>query len=240
VIESTSSTTEDAAMSAQAPAFDIVIPLYDGVNLLDVSEAVEMFFWMGEAWKARTTTITLVAATRDAVTTREGVCILPQRIFDDYADCGDGRPARQSQLIWTPGGSPAAVKREMQGGACRDFIVAQSGGADYVCSVCEGALILAGAGLLDGYTVTTHWAFIPCLAAYPQITVADGFPRYVIDRNRITGGGVASGLDEALAIIALLAGDDIARNVQLQTQYFPDPPFTQTITPATTCPLPAD
>ena len=227
-------------MSAQAPAFDIVIPLYDGVNLLDVSEAVEMFFWMGEVWKARTTTITLVAETRDPVRTREGVGLLPQRTFRDYAGCGDATPARQAQLIWTPGGSPAAVKREMHGGACRNFVVAQSGGADYVCSVCEGALILAGAGLLDGYTATTHWAFIPCLAAYPKIAVADGFPRYVVDRNRITGGGVSSGLDEALAIIALLADDDIARYVQLQTQYFPEPPFTQTIVPATTCPLPGD
>ncbi|MFL5284548.1 MAG: DJ-1/PfpI family protein [Rhodopila sp.] len=43
-----------------------------------------------------------------------------------------------------------------------DFLVKQSTGARYVASVCEGALLLAAAGLLDGYDATTHWAFIPC------------------------------------------------------------------------------
>ncbi len=69
--------------------------------------------------------------------------------------------------------------------------------------------------------------------------MADGFPRYVIDGNRITGGGISSGLDEALAIVAHVAGQDIAKHVQMITQYFPDPPFEQTIVPATHCPLQA-
>ena len=98
-------------------------------------------------------------------------------------------------------------------------------------------MLLAAAGLLNGYCATTHWAFIPCFAAYPEIEVAEGFPRYVIDRDRITGGGISSGLDEALAVVALLAGDEIAKSVQMTTQYFPDPPFSQTITPSTSCPL---
>ena len=61
---------------------------------------------------------------------------------------------------------------------------------------------------------------------------------HVVDRNRIAGGGVSSGIGEALAIIALLAGEDVAKGVQMQAQYFPKLPFTQTIVPATHCPLP--
>lgn len=60
---------------------------------------------------------------------------------------------------------------------------------------------LAAAGLLDGDLATTHWAFIPCLAAYPQVNVAQGYPRFVVDRNRVTGGGVSSGLDEAFKLV---------------------------------------
>jgi len=86
-------------------------------------------------------------------------------------------------------------------------------------------MLLASAGLLDGYEATTHWAFVPCLKKYSQITVADGYPRFVVDRNRITGGGISSGLDEALEVIARVSSYQIACQVQLVTQYFPQPPI---------------
>jgi len=219
-------------MSAKAPGFEIVIPIYAGVDLMDVAAPVEMFSWMIGEWKARRATVTLVAHSLKPVKTRDGLLLTPQARFADY-----GERRRQAQLIWVPGGEIAALKRLMRGGVYLDFLVAQSRKADYVSSVCEGALLLAAAGLLDGYCATTHWAFLPCLCAFDEVRIAEGFPRYVIDRNRITGGGIASGLDEALAVIALLAGKDIAKSVQMTTQYFPKPPFKQTITPATTCPL---
>ena len=85
----------------------------------------------------------------------------------------------------------------------------------YVCSVCEGALLLAAANQLDGYTVTTHWAFIPYLMEHhPEVKIADGHPRFVLDRNRLTGGGISSGLDEALKLIELLTDTATARRVQ--------------------------
>ena len=112
----------------------------------------------------------------------------------------------------------------MKGSTFLDFIQQQSIKAEYTTSVCEGALLLAAAGLLDGYEATTHWAFIECLKAFPKIKVQDGFPRYVVDRNLVTGGGISSGLDEALKIISLVAGVDVAQEVQLTAQYYPCPP----------------
>ena len=47
--------------------------------------------------------------------------------------------------------------------------------------------------------------------------MAAGYPRFVVDRDRVTGGGISSGLDEALEVIALLRGDDAAKNVQLRS-----------------------
>ncbi|AKZ26216.1 DJ-1/PfpI family protein [Ralstonia pseudosolanacearum] len=224
-------------MAQPRPPFHITIPIYPGVDLLDVAAPVELFSWMAEAWKARATTITLAAEHLTPLKTRDGLTLTPQRQFADYAD--DAAPQPQTHLLWVPGGAPDVLRKLMRGGPYLDFLKAQSAGADHVSSVCEGALLLAAAGLLDGYRATTHWAFIPCLKQFPAIKVAEGFPRYVIDGNRITGGGISSGLDEALAIVAHVAGQDIAKHVQMITQYFPDPPFEQTIVPATHCPLQA-
>lgn len=91
--------------------------------------------------------------------------------------------------------------------------------------------------LLDGYLATTHWAFIPCLKQFPAILVAEGYPRFVVDRNRVTGGGISSGLDESLRIVELLAGYEVAQQVQQFTQYYPCPPVASTIHPTNTCPL---
>jgi cyclohexyl-isocyanide hydratase len=107
-----------------------------------------------------------------------------------------------------------------------------------VTSVCEGALLAARAGLLDGYSATTHWAFMNCLRQFPRVTVVeDGHPRYVVDRNRVTGAGISAGLDEALAICELIAGTAVAMSVQLTTQYFPRPPVWGVIPPAGDCPV---
>ena len=92
-------------------------------------------------------------------------------------------------------------------------------------SVCVGSLLLAAAGLLDGYQATTHWAFRSVLESFPHVNVAAGYPRYVIDGNRITGGGISSGIDQALAMVSILMGNDVAKRVQLGMQYSPNPPF---------------
>ena len=218
-------------MAQQSPPFRITIPIYPGVDLLDVAAPVELFSWMAEYWKDRAVTVSLAAENLSPLKTRDGLTLMPQLCFADFAAAG------QTQLLWVPGGDPGALRRLMRGGPYLEFLRAQSAGAEYVSSVCEGAMLLAAAGLLDGFRATTHWAFIPCFSRFPAVKVAKGFPRYVVDGNRITGGGIAAGLDEALKIIALVAGEDMAKQVQMTTQYFPRPPFEQAIEPATSCPL---
>jgi transcriptional regulator GlxA family with amidase domain len=103
------------------------------------------------------------------------------------------------------------------------FVARAGGGAQYVTSVCSGALILAEAGLLRGYEAATHWAYTDLLAAYPDVTVVD--KRVAIDRNRITGGGVTAGIDFALTVIGELASPAEAQALQLLFEYRPEPPF---------------
>lgn len=206
----------------------IGIPVYEGVDLLDVTGPYELLNWLGSAQK--NVEVDLFAVEPGDVTTRDGLTF---RISKGFTDAG------QLDVLWTPGGNPQMLAQLMSGPDHRylDFLKAQAAGATWVCSVCEGAMLLAAAGLLDGYTVTTHWAFIPCLKSFPAIKVAPGTPRYVLDRNRLTGGGISSGLDEALKLIELITDRATAEKVQQQTQYYPDPPVTSTLPVATSCPF---
>ncbi|ODA30655.1 thiamine biosynthesis protein ThiJ [Veronia pacifica] len=95
--------------------------------------------------------------------------------------------------------------------------------AKYVTSVCTGSLILAETGLLDGYQTAVHWAYADALKKYPKVTHVN--QRVVKDRNRISGGGVTSGLDFAFTLVAEFAGKGRAQALELLLEYDPQPPF---------------
>ena len=204
---------------SKRPDFNIAIPVYEQVNLFDVTSACEMFYWMGQYWDARTVAIRLVSADGCKVKTHAGPILTPDESFDSYM-----RKQIQTHLIWVPGAGDETIGGMMKDTAYLDFLRAQASAADYVTSVCEGAMLLATAGLLDGYQATTHWSVVPCLRQFKNVTVADDYPRFVVDRNRVTGGGVSSGIDESLELIRIIAGEKVAKQAQVVTQYFPQPP----------------
>ncbi len=102
------------------------------------------------------------------------------------------------------------------------FLRNQAAGARWITSICTGSLLLAAAGLLTGYKATCHWMSLDQLEQFGVQPMAD---RVVVDRNRITGGGVTSGLDFAFTVLATLRGDDVAKAIQLMLEYDPAPPF---------------
>lgn len=92
----------------------------------------------------------------------------------------------------------------------------------WTASVCTGSLLLAAAGLLDGLEATTHWLVKDLLASLGAVPV----DRRVVEQGRLlTAAGVSSGIDLALVLAARLAGDDVAKAIQLAIEYDPDPPF---------------
>ena len=136
----------------------IGMPVYEGVDLLDVTGPYEMFGWADLE-------VRLFAEAPGLVASRSGLSIQVTAGFDN---------APAFDVLWVPGGDPNALARLM-GDPKRvylDFLLKQSAHARYVSSVCEGALLLAAAGLLDGYEATTHWAFIPCFAErFPKVRI---------------------------------------------------------------------
>jgi len=131
-----------------------------------------------------------------------------------YAECP------QLDMVCVPGG-PGHVGA-MEDEALLAFLRRQAPACRYVTAVCTGALVLAAAGLLRGHRATTHWMSLDRLAAFGAEPVDR---RVVADRGRITGGGVTAGIDFALAVVAKLGGEALAREVQLQIEYEPEPPY---------------
>ena len=222
-------------MSAQPKEFLIGIPIYEGVDLLDVAAPFEIFNWMGVYWSQdpntpTTVRVVLVAASLEQLKTRDGLTLTPDMTFEDFDEFS-------LDLLWVPGGAPDDLCRTMSDADYLGFLKSQSQSALFVASVCEGALLLASAGLLDGYEATTHWAFINCLKSFGGVKVAKGHPRFVVDRNRVTGGGISSGLDEALELVARISSYEIAKQVQSVTQYFPRPPINGTVPESGDCPI---
>lgn len=229
-------------MPSKLPTFLIAIPVYDGVDLLDVAAPREMFSWLkSSVAETMNVEIRVIAPSAAPITTRDGQRLLPDTTF---------AKTPKVDLLWVPGGNVPELKATMKDKTYREFLKSRARATTYLASVCEGAMLLADTGLLDGYRATTHWAFIPCLKSYPKIRVAPGFPRFVVNRVSpqpqrklryvVTGGGISSGLDESLEIIRLIAGKKVAEAVQASTQYFPKPPVNGTLTPATDCPLDED
>lgn len=92
----------------------------------------------------------------------------------------------------------------------------------WTTSVCTGSIYLGHAGLLDGLPATTHWA------SYERLQSLGALPteqRVVTHGKIITAAGVSSGIDMGLALVAALAGDEMAKLIQLAIEYDPQPPF---------------
>jgi transcriptional regulator GlxA family with amidase domain len=206
----------------------IGIPAYPYVDLLDVAGPFEMFSWIPEEKAVRAV---ILSEDGKAVTTVNGLTFEPHHSFDD---------APPLDVLWVPGGDPRRGLKPIMDdpdGPYLSYLRKVAASATWVCSVCEGALLLARAGLLDGHEATTHWAFVECLEQFPGITVAPGTPRYVVSGNRLTGGGISSGLDESLKLIELLTDTATAEDVQVTTQYLPEPPVQATLPSPGACPI---
>lgn len=157
------------------------------------------------------TRIDLVARTLDPVTTDRGMQIVPTVT---YGACPP------LDVVMVPGGP--GQQDLMEDETVLSFLRQQAAQAKYVTSVCTGSLVLAAAGLLKGKRATSHWAAIEHLALLGAIGVRE---QVVVDGNIVTGAGVTSGIDFALRLAAILAGEQVAREIQLQIEYEPEPPF---------------
>jgi putative intracellular protease/amidase len=123
-------------------------------------------------------------------------------------------------IVLVPGGE--GNRPLLDDGEVLDWLRAAHRTSTWTTSVCTGSLVLGAAGVLEGKRATSHWLYRDALAAYGAEPVAE---RVVEDGKIVTAAGVAAGLDMALTLAARIAGDDVAKAIQLGIEYDPEPPF---------------
>ncbi|HVV68559.1 MAG TPA: DJ-1/PfpI family protein [Gammaproteobacteria bacterium] len=179
--------------------------IFPGMTLLDFAGPYDVFSQLSNV------TIHTVAVGLDPIKVSGGLQIMPNITI---SNC----PALD--VITVPGGG--GVNDLMNDKIVLNFLRNQAQTASYVTSVCTGSLVLGAAGLLKGYQATTHWLSLDLLRYFGAIPKPD---RVVVDRDRITGGGITAGIDFALQVVAEIFGADEAKRIQLYLEYNPLPPF---------------
>lgn len=185
--------------------FRITCLLFPRVTQLDLTGPVQVFSL------APNVVIDLVWHDVGPVPTDSGFSLLPTTTFAE---------APPADLLMVPGGNGAFDLLNDE--AALAFVRTQARNARYVSSVCTGAFVLGAPGLLTGKRATTHWASRPLLERFGAVP-QEG--RVVWDGTLVTGGGVTSGIDVGLEIIARLWDEETAKRAQLMIGYDPHPPF---------------
>ena len=180
--------------------------VYPGVFQLDVMAAYQILSFPPNA------KIHLIWKNLTPIISNENLIVTPTTTLDNCP---------QLDVICVPGGGMGQVEI-MSDREILNFLQQQGTTAKYITSVCTGSMILAAANLLQGYKATCHWAFREQLAMLEVEVIPE---RVVIDRNRITGAGVTSGIDFGLTLVSLIWGESMAKMAQLMMEYDPQPPF---------------
>ena len=179
--------------------------IFPNLTQLDLTGPYEVF------GRLPATKVLLIAESLEPLKSDNGLLLTPDETFDT---------APLVDILFIPGGR--GIFEAMQNEKLINFLQQQAVNAKYITSVCTGSLVLASAGLLTGYKATTHWLSLHLLKMFNVEVVEE---RVVIDRNRITGGGVTAGIDFGLFVVAKLFGEDAAKETQLMMEYNPAPPF---------------
>jgi putative intracellular protease/amidase len=192
--------------SGQAGRMRIIIPIFPDFTALDAIGPYEVLRMLPGA------RVTFAGAQRGLIRSDSRAVGLHADAAFDEIDSAD--------ILVVPGGwGSRAVMRDESALA---WVRAVHATTRWTASVCTGSLVLAAAGLLDGLEATTHWGAVETLEKNGARYTAE---RVVRQGKIITAAGVSSGIDMALTLAALEAGEQIAKAIQLAVEYDPQPPF---------------
>jgi transcriptional regulator GlxA family with amidase domain len=189
------------------------IYVYDEVEVLDFAGPYEVFSTASRVLRRAEPRapapfeVALVAASRRIVHARAGFAVEPHFAFDDHPPL---------DVLLVPGG---VHDRELATPETLAWIARQHATTRLTASVCTGAFLLAGAGLLDGLEVTTHWEDVDDLArTFPAVSVRRD-ARWIEHERVMTSAGISAGIDMALRIVARFAGQELAERTARQMEY---------------------
>jgi len=185
---------------------NIIIPIYEGFTALDAIGPYEVLSALPGA------RVTFAATKAGPIPTHTGVLsIVATRSLDEI---------KQADIVVVPGGP--GVDAQLADRPLIEWLRAIHPTTTWTTSVCTGSLILAAAGVLEGLEATTHWSVLDRLA---EFGARPSKARVVEQGKIITAAGVSSGIDMALTLAAKIAGERVAKAIQLVIEYDPQPPF---------------
>lgn len=181
----------------------VAILLYTDVLLLDVAGPAEVFSIANRYLPLESHYRLVTVGVSDEL-------IRASNGFRCKADYSANQVQDRLDILLVPGGPGAYNGRHPDLNAWLREAVLES---PCYGSICTGAFILGGSGLLDGRRVTTHWNYTERLAkAYPDAMVETD-QIFIRDEHMITSGGVTAGIDLALSIVAEDHGRQVALDV---------------------------
>src|SRR5688572_4169309 len=210
-------TTSRRPKSRSRP-YRVVMLGFPQAQVLDITGPLEVFArtarWLAEHRGARAPAYVteFVAARAGPVAMSNGLEVVATRRYADVHDA-------DTLLVAGGIGWEAAVKdRRML-----DWLAGQAKRVARLGSICNGAMLLAAAGLLDGRPATTHWAYLDRLAALAPRARVDRDALYVQTGNIYTSAGVTAGMDLALALVEQDHGKAVALAVALELWMLENP-----------------
>jgi len=189
-----------STLPPERPRSKAAILIFDGVQVIDFTGPYEIF-------QAAGYDVFTVAATKDPVSTVAGLRVVPRYTFAD---------APSPDVLVVPGGGVQAARNDA---ATLRYVKDVTGRAQHTMSVCNGAFILASAGLLDGLQATTTAHNLNRLKAeFPKVRVVED-QRWVDNGKIVTTGGLTAGIDGALHVVAVMHGEGAAQEVALDEEH---------------------
>jgi transcriptional regulator GlxA family with amidase domain len=182
----------------------VAIVLYPGFTAIDVLGAYEVLGRLPD------TEAVFVAENRGVVSNDlTSLSVHVAATFDDVT----------SPDVVVVGGGAGQV--DQMSGRLVEWLRVVDRTATWMTAVSTGSLILAATGLLSGRAATSHWAAWDELA---ELGVTPSTDRVVVDGHYVTAAA-SDGIDMALTLAGLVAGDLEAQTVQLIMEYAPEPPY---------------
>lgn len=172
--------------------------IFDGVQIIDFTGPFEVFGQGGFE-------VSTVAASKDEVTTCMKMNVVPAYDLNSAPDY---------HTLVVPGGD---VDDACENEQILNWL--RESKAEVIMSVCNGAFILAAAGLLEGLKATTYYELLDDLAETAPNTRVLKDQRFVDNGRIITTAGLTSGLDGALHVVGKLKGKAVAQRVALNMEY---------------------
>jgi len=182
---------------------------FEEVEVLDFAGPFEVFAVTEDAAKEKLFQVSLLGTAPGPVRARNGLTVVPDR---HYAGAGP------LDVLIVPGGW-GAERLAILDKTLLAWLAGAPSTVPLIASVCTGAFLLAEAGLLDGRRATTHHLdFDEFEKRWPRVTLVRG-AKWVDEGPIVSSGGISSGIDMALHLVARLEGLETARRTAARMEY---------------------